>query len=68
MMLVNSSNVVSGENESRRHDFPSANMLQIKNQKEVPIVFALNLINLSVKTQECYFLYETLLFCQITQI
>lgn len=49
-MLVNSSNVVSGENETRRNDFPSANMLQIKNQKEVPIVFALNLINLSVKT------------------
>lgn len=53
MMLVNSSNVVSGENETRTHDFPSANMLQIKNQKEVPIVFALNLINLLVKTWEC---------------
>lgn len=45
MMLVNSSSKVSGENEIRRYDFPSANMLQIKSQKEVPIVFALNLID-----------------------
>lgn len=50
MMLVNSSNAVSGEDEMRRNDFPSADMLQIKNQKEVPIVFAPNLINLSVIT------------------
>lgn len=50
MMLVNPSNVVSGEDEMRRNDFPSANMLQIKNQKEVPIVFAPNLINLSAIT------------------
>lgn len=49
MMLVNSSNVVSGDNETRRYDFPSANMLQIKNQKEVRIAFALNQIHLSVK-------------------
>jgi len=44
-MLVNSkSNDVSGENETRKYDFPSENMLQIKNQKEVSGVFALNLI------------------------
>lgn len=49
MMLVNSSNVVSGDNEMRRYDFPSANMFQIKNQKDVPIVFALNQIHLSLK-------------------
>lgn len=54
-MLVNSSNVVSGDNETRRDDFPGANMLQIKNQKEVPIAFALNQIHLSVKRNECWY-------------
>lgn len=41
-MLVNSSGKVSGENEMRMYDFPGENMLQIKIQKELPIVFALN--------------------------